>query len=98
MARVKKSTKKQESQIIVNHCIECAFSEWDRTFINLNFKGEPFMLRCPFTHWKKFPDEPVCDRFVKKTEEEMQMMLESRKPIKKKKETLNDFLNSIYES
>ena len=98
MARLKKSTKKSEIQIIVNHCIDCAFSDWDRTFINLDFKGEPFMLRCPFTHWKKFPDDNSCDRFVKKTEEEMQRMIESKIPVKKKKETLNDFLNSIYEN
>ena len=93
MARVKKPIKKES----ILHCIDCAFSEWDRTFINLNFKGESFMLRCPFTAWKHFTNDDVCDRFVKKTEEEMQYMLEHMKPDKKKKETLNDFLNSIYE-
>lgn len=96
MARVKKA-KKEQTKKSDFHCIDCAFSEWDRTFINLNFKGESFMLRCPFTHWKRFQEDDICDRFVKKTEEEKQLMLETRKPDKKKKETLNDFLNSLYE-
>ena len=98
MARLKKSTKKSETQIVVNHCTDCAFSEWDKTFINLDLNGIPFMLRCPFDRWKRFQNATICDRFVKKTEEQMNKFIEDRIPIKKKKETLNDFLNSIYEN
>lgn len=97
MVKVKKS-KKQEKKESEFHCTDCAFSEWDKTFINLDFKGEPFMLKCPFTKWKKMQDNPTCDRFVNKTEEQMNKFIEDRKPIRKKKETLNDFLNSLYEN
>jgi hypothetical protein len=97
MIKVRKS-KKQEKKEPEFHCTDCAFSEWDKTFINLDLNGVPFMLRCSFSKWKKFQNDITCDRFVQKTEEQMNKFIEDRKPIKKKKETLNDFLNSLYES
>lgn len=96
MARIK--SKKQQKQEPEFHCTDCAFSKWDKTFINLNLNGEPFMLKCPFNKWKRFQNDTICDRFVQKTEEQMNKFIEDRKPIGKKKETLNDFLNSLYES
>lgn len=95
MARIKK-IKKEQKQESIFHCVDCAFSKWDKTFINLDVNGMPFMLRCPFTKWKKFQNDFICDRFKQKTKEQMNEFIKDKESAKKKKETLNDFLNGLY--
>lgn len=49
-----------------HYCIECMFAQDDMKFINLDINGKPFMLRCPFTKWKRFHNDLICDRFIPK--------------------------------
>lgn len=66
--KVKRKNKVSKEELSNRHyCIECAFAKDDLRFENLNLKGEPFMLICPFSKWKKFHNDLSCDRFISKT-------------------------------
>lgn len=61
MIRRTKTDKKQEQMI---QCKDCAFAKWDMKPINLTVDGQkPFMLRCPFERYLRFPTDRACNRF-----------------------------------
>lgn len=47
----------------VYHCRECKHS-YD--YHELNYKGEPFLCKCPFEKYSKFLDSDYCKRFEKR--------------------------------
>lgn len=52
--------KQPETQL---HCRECKHS-FD--YHELNYKGEPFLCKCPFHKWSKFLDRDWCKNFEKR--------------------------------
>ena len=67
MKRVTRKNKLTAKEVLNRHyCVECAFAKDDMKFENLNLKGEPFMLICPFDRWKKFHNDIACNRFMPK--------------------------------
>lgn len=65
MKRVSRPPRKEAAP--VRTCIECAHSSWDTSEINLTVdERKPFMLKCPFTRWVRFPKDAACDRFKQK--------------------------------
>lgn len=47
----------------VYHCRDCRRSyDWHE----LNYRGEPFMCRCPYHKWSRFLNHDYCDKFVKR--------------------------------
>ena len=61
-----KIIKKKKEEMPQNTCGDCYFSKDDTKFINRNLKGQPFMLKCPFSNWVKFHHDIACDRFISK--------------------------------
>ena len=47
----------------VHHCRDCQHSyDWHE----LNYRGEPFMCRCPYHQWSRFLKHDYCDKFKKR--------------------------------
>lgn len=56
-------TAKKVIQQPVYHCRDCRRSyDWHE----LNYRGEPFMCRCPYHKWSRFLNHDYCDKFVKR--------------------------------
>lgn len=56
----KKTVKKEE---IRHYCRECKHS-YD--YHELDYKGEPFLCKCPFFQYSKFLNRDCCSKFEKK--------------------------------
>ena len=83
MAKLFKNKSKQPSQPkkekevkSILHCEDCAHATPDMKFENLSLTGEPTLLICPFSQWKKLFKEPACkENFKPKYEPEPEPVL-----------------------
>lgn len=55
--------KKLKRAELKYHCRECKHSH---SYHELNWKGEPFLCKCPFHKYSKFLDSDWCEHFQKK--------------------------------
>ena len=58
--------KKKQDDKPVFHCEDCAHATFDTKFENLSVNGEPTLLVCPFSQWRKLFKEIACDNFKHK--------------------------------
>lgn len=51
----------------VRYCRDCALGEWDMTFHNLDIYGNPTLIICPKSQFKKLRNEKACnEHFVER--------------------------------
>ena len=51
----------------VRYCRDCALGKWDMTFHNLDVVGNPTLIICPKSQFKKLRNEKACiEHFVER--------------------------------
>ena len=59
--------KDNEVREVQRYCSECALGEWDMSFHNLDIYGNPTLIICPKSQFKKLRNEKACvEHFVER--------------------------------
>lgn len=59
--------KDNEVREVQRYCSECALGEWDMSFHNLDVLGNPTLIICPKSQFKKLRNEKACiEHFVER--------------------------------
>lgn len=63
MAKKKDNEVREEQR----YCRDCALGEWDKSFHNLDIYGNPTLIICPKSQFKKLRNEKACvEHFVER--------------------------------
>lgn len=52
----------------VRYCRDCALGKWDMSFHNLDLYGNPTLIICPKSQFKRLRNEKACEEFTKREE------------------------------
>ena len=59
MAKRKDNEVREEQ----HYCRDCALAEWDMSFHNLDIYGDPTLIICPKSRFKKLRNEKACEEY-----------------------------------